>query len=85
MPPMLTIARLTPGLANAAAWKAGASGAPSPPAAISRRLKSAIVVMPVVSAMVLGSPSCRVKLLSPEPPERGLWRMVWPWLPMART
>ena len=47
MPPILTTARATPGFAKAAAWKAGASGAPSPPAAISLRRKSAMVVMPV--------------------------------------
>ena len=51
--------------------------APSPPAAMSRRRKSATVVMPVRSAMVLGSPICRVKLCVP-PAEGGRWRMVWP-------
>ena len=56
MPPILTTARVSPAAANTAAWNAGIRGAPSPPAATSRRRKSATTSMPVRSAMILGSP-----------------------------
>ena len=50
-----------------------------PPAARSRRRKSATVVMPVRSAMTLGSPNCRVKGAGPAGP----WRTVCPCDPSA--
>src|ERR1039458_1538586 len=78
---MLTTARVSPVEPKAAAWKAGINGAPSPPAARSRRRKSATTSMPSRSAMMLGSPICKVNGASP----CGRCRTVWPWLPMART
>jgi hypothetical protein len=59
MPPRLTTTRLC-ALSNAAAWKAGTSGAPWPPAATSRERRSATTSMPVSSAMVAGAFNCSV-------------------------
>ena len=81
MPPMFTTARWRVASRNRAAWNSGANGAPSPPAAMSRRRKSATVSMPVISATRFASPICTVKGGDAE----GWWRMVWPWQPMART
>ena len=46
MPPTLTIARARSARAKSAWWNAGTSGAPCPPAAMSRRRKSATTVTP---------------------------------------
>ena len=46
MPPRLSTARSSRGECITAAWKAGISGAPWPPAATSRRRKSATTVSP---------------------------------------
>ena len=46
MPPRLSTARASFASCSSAAWKAGTSGAPWPPAARSRRRKSATVSMP---------------------------------------
>src|SRR5690606_35998751 len=73
MPPRLSTARSS-SARSTAAWKAGISGAPWPPAATSRRRKSATTHRPVASAITFGSPICRVKGASP----RGSWRRVTP-------
>ncbi len=52
MPPRLTTTRCDPSLPNSAAWNAGTSGAPWPPAATSRLRKSATTV----DAGTLGEP-----------------------------
>ena len=76
MPPTLTTTRWT-GPPNSAAWNAGTSGAPWPPAATSRLRKSATTVMPQRSATRAGLLSCSVQ------PSSGRWRIVWPWTPAA--
>ena len=58
MPPMLTTARERVALRKTASWNAGTSGAPCPPAAMSRRRKSATTSMPVQ----LGQPRRIVEL-----------------------
>ena len=50
MPPMFTTAREMDAWRNTASWKAGTRGAPWPPAAMSRRRKSATTSIPVSSA-----------------------------------
>ena len=58
---------------------AGTSGAPWPPAAISRLRKSATTaVLPVSSASKAAIASCK------RVPAVGRWRRVCPWQPMAR-
>src|SRR5690606_28232494 len=81
MPPRLSTARSSPATCSRAACRPGSSGAPWPPAATSRRRRSATTVIPVRSAMVEGSPSCSVYGTSPQ----GRWRRVWPCEPIART
>ena len=56
MPPRLRISRPSSGEVSTAWWKNGVSGAPSPPAAMSRARKSATTVTPVRSAITEGSP-----------------------------
>ena len=48
--------------------RAGSSGAPWPPAATSRRRKSATVVMPLRSAITCASPNCIVNGWTPSKP-----------------
>ncbi len=81
MPPRLSTARSSSLLPSIARWNAGISGAPCPPAATSRRRKSATAAMPVSSAMRLASPICQVKAGT----DAGRWRMVCPCEPIART
>jgi hypothetical protein len=81
MPPRLQHGASLVGCASHAAWNAGASGAPSPPAATSRRRKSRTVVIRVRSAIGVGSPHCSVNAGR----ARGRCRSVWPWLPIAAT
>ncbi len=61
MPPRLAITRWRAGSANIAAWNAGTSGAPCPPAAMSRARKSATTVMYARSATRAGLLSCSVQ------------------------
>ena len=56
------------GSPNSAAWNAGTSGAPCPPAATSRLRKSATTRMPASSASRAGLLSCSVQ------PSSGRWR-----------
>ena len=60
IPPRLQTTRVSPGAPNTVAWKAGASGAPWPPAATSRLRKSAITSTWVSSASSAGLLICRV-------------------------
>ena len=61
MPPMLTTTRCASAAPNSAAWNAGTSGAPCPPAATSRLRKSATTVMPARSATRAALLSCSVQ------------------------
>ena len=57
MPPIFIMALFLVGWLNSSLWYAGTSGAPWPPATISRLLKSATVVIPVRSVIIFASPS----------------------------
>ena len=61
MPPIFCTMRGFVWSVNSAQSAYGTSGAPSPPAAMSRTRKSATVVMPVRSAMTAASPICSVE------------------------
>ena len=57
MPPMLTITRFSSSEPKQNLWKAGASGAPCPPRAMSARLKSETTLHSVSTANMLGFPN----------------------------
>ena len=75
IPPRLRMTRPRLEWANRRWCARGVSGAPSPPAAISRGRKSATVVTPVRSAITAGSPTCSVDrtLCAPSGLGNGRW------------
>ena len=85
MPPMFRQARVAPARRNSSQSTRGTSGAPSPPAAMSRGRKSATTGSPVRSAMIAGSASCSVAARPSGLPARGWCRAVWPCEPTRWT
>ena len=85
MPPMFRQARVSPARRNRSQSTRGTSGAPSPPAAMSRGRKSATTGSPVRSAMIAGSAICSVAARPSGLSDRGWCRAVWPWEPIRWT
>ena len=77
MPPRFSITRLSALERNSHQSTSGTSGAPSPPAAVSRDRKSDTTQIPVRSARTAADPICSVSAW-PSDEARGTWRTVWP-------
>src|SRR5690606_2285767 len=83
IPPMFWSTRRRPGSEKRSRSTHGTSGAPSPPAAMSRDRKSLTTGIPVRSAIVAASPSWSV--CPRRPPTGGSCQTVWPWEPIRST
>ena len=83
IPPRLSAPAISSDPPSSSSSSVLASGAPCPPAAMSRARTSATTGAPVASAIHAGWPSCRPPRARPSASTQ--WKIVWPWDTMRST